>query len=78
MFVAPEIAKLAPRLSGWNMLQEVAQKFRDIIVEHVNNHRREQSESDSPRDFIDVYLKEIKSTTDPSSSFYKDAGRKWA
>ena len=58
------------------MLLEVIKKFHEIIFEHVDRHRKEQNENDNPRDFIDVYLKEIKATTDPSSSFYKDAGSK--
>ena len=74
VFVAPDVAKLAPKLSGWSMLLEVVHKFHEIILEHVSRHRREESENENPRDFIDAYLKEIKSTTDPSSSFYKDAG----
>ena len=76
MLVAPHLAKLAPQLSGWNALLEMVVKFREIVLEHVDRHRKEHSEGEVPRDFIDAYLKEIISTTDPSSSFYKDAGSK--
>ena len=43
-----------------------------VVLEHENN----QTDSDNPRDFIDTYLNEINNTRDPTSSFYKDAGRK--
>ena len=76
MFVAPGVAKLTPKLSGWTLMQEVVKQFREIILEHVNRHRKEHIENENPKDFIDAYLKEIDSTTDPSSSFYKDAGSK--
>ena len=76
IFVAPDVAKLIPQLSGWNMMLDVIKKFKEIINEHVDRHRKEQTENENPRDFIDAYLKEIKETTDPSSSFYKDAGSK--
>lgn len=76
LLIAPDLARLAPKLSGWSMLLELVQKFQEIIREHVNRHQKEQSEDDSPRDFIDAYLKKIKSTIDSSSSFYKEAGSK--
>ena len=76
MLVAPHLAKLAPQLSGWNALLEMVVKFREIVLEHVDRHRKERSEDEIPRDFIDAYLKEITSTTDPASSFYGDAGSK--
>ena len=76
MLVAPHLAKLAPPLSGWYVVLELVEKFREIVLEHVDRHRKEHSEGEVPRDFIDAYLKEITSTTDPSSSFYKDAGSK--
>ena len=72
LLVAPHLAKLAPQLSGWNALLEMVEKFREIVLEHVNRHREEQNEDEIPRDFIDAFI----STTDPSSSFYKDAGSK--
>ena len=70
----PEIPKLAPQLSGWNDVMQTLGKMREIVTEHVNRHREEFKPEDTPRDFIDAYLKKIESTTDPSSSFYKDAG----
>ena len=77
LLVAPELAKLAPKISGWSTVLDLVQDFREIVLEHVNRHRTEYNEDgSSPRDFIDAYLKEIKSTTDPSSSFYNDAGSK--
>ena len=76
VLIAPELAKLMPKLSGWNMVLDLVDDFRKVVLEHVDRHRTENNEDESPRDFIDAYLKEIKSTTDSSSSFYKDAGSK--
>ena len=80
LFVAPGLAKLVPKLSGWHWLVEVVQKFRDIILEHVKaqeNARRSRNDPDGdPRNFIDAYLKEIDSVTDSSSSFHKETGCK--
>ena len=76
LLIAPELAKLAPQLMGWKRVLDLVKNFRAVVLEHVDRHRAENDEDESPRDFIDAYLKEIKSTTDPSSSFYKDAGSK--
>lgn len=45
----------------------------DIIQEIVEQHK-ETLQEDSSRDFIEVYLKEIQATKDPSSCFYKKEG----
>ena len=70
------IAKLAPRLSGWTAIKQILGKMRHVVAEHVDRHRKEFRPDENPRDFIDAYLKRIESTTDSSSSFYKDAGSK--
>ena len=74
LLVTPDLAKLTPKLSGYNILLDVVEKFREMVLEHVDRHRKEYSEDEVPRDFIDTYLKEITATSDPSSSFYKDTG----
>ena len=74
--IVPQIAKLAPRLTGYVEVLKVVQGVRNFIAEHVNRHRREKPADGNPRDFIDAYLKEIEATTDPTSTFYKHIGRK--
>ncbi|CAG7822225.1 unnamed protein product [Allacma fusca] len=74
LLFAPNIAKLFPKWSGWNQFLDLAVSMKTIVRGHVEDHRRNTPEDGVPRDFIDAYLKEIESTDDGSSSFYKDAG----
>ena len=74
----PELTRLAmmfPKLSGWSKLVKVAEPMRKIFDDAVVEHEQNPADKDHPRDFIDVYMNEISKTTDPSSSFYKEAGR---
>ena len=57
-------------------MTEALLNIRNIAIEHIERHQKEINYDDHPRDFIDAYLQEIKSTTDPASSFYKDTGSK--
>ena len=70
----PGLAKLAPKITGWQKIVDLLNEIRGVTIENVEEHKRSYSEDENPRDFIDAYLKEIKATTDPKSSFYKDAG----
>ena len=45
----------------------------DFVRGFAEEHRK-TVDFDNPRDLIDVYLKEINSTTDKDSSFYKEEG----
>ena len=45
--------------------------FRDFIDE-----REKTISYDDCNDYVDQYLKEIKETTDPESSFYQETGSK--
>lgn len=74
MLFFPKLGKLFPKLTGYDFVMEAVLKYRNIAVEHIERHLKEINYEVSPRDFIDVYLQEIKATTDPTSSFYKDAG----
>ena len=65
-----------PKLSGWSKLQEVTIPLKAIFDNVVAEHENNPVDEKSPRDFIDNYMTEIKNTTDPNSSFYKEAGRK--
>ena len=75
--IAPRLAELFPKISGYATFMGVVESARDVVRGHVNRHRQEMSDEDEKaRDFMEAYLKEIDSTIDPSSSFYKDAGSK--
>lgn len=42
----------------------------------IKEHEINPAEEGQPRDFTDVYINEIKKTTDSNSSFYKEEGSK--
>jgi cytochrome P450 len=46
-----------------------------LIGEVIKQHE-ETLQEDSPRDFVDVYLTEMRKTTDVHSTFYKEEGQK--
>jgi cytochrome P450 len=45
-----------------------------LLKKPIEEHKKEFSSDNTPRDFIDSYLKEIEATTDPKSTFYKHTG----
>jgi len=73
MFCYPKVAKFFPNWSGWNYLLKTIAPRHKLFEETIHEHQRTISEG-HPRDFIDVYLQEVKKTDDPSSSFHKSAG----
>ena len=70
----PTLAKLAPKLSGWENFVVGVNHFKALIGSSVNEHKSNFSPDSEPKDFIESYLQEITKTTDPTSSFYKDTG----
>jgi cytochrome P450 len=73
-FLFPWLPKLIPELStGLSTFQKLTDDafslMEGIIEEHKNTYQE-----DNLRDFMDVYLREIYSTIDPTSSFYKEIG----
>ena len=70
----PAIAKLMPKLTGWDTVMELIKDIRGVIIENIDEHKNSYSEDENPRDFIDAYIKEIKHATDPQSTFFKEAG----
>jgi hypothetical protein len=72
--ILPKLAKMFPKVSGWADLLEMVSDVKSITLGHVNHHKKTLPEDGVPRDFIDVYLKEIEATKDPQSSFYKENG----
>jgi len=71
----PWLAKVAPSFSGWHRFQKAVDKARDLLLGSLQKHFSTY-DKDNMRDFMDVYIKEIQSVDDPSSSFYKNVGRK--
>ncbi|ODN01945.1 Farnesoate epoxidase [Orchesella cincta] len=66
------IKYVMPELSGYNAVRRAMNDIVEFVSETIKQHQATYQE-DSPRDFIDAYLAEIKSTTDPQSSFYGKA-----
>jgi len=71
----PWLSKVAPSLSGWYRFQKAVDKAQDLILGYLQKHFSTY-DKDNMRDFMDVYIKQIQSVDDPSSSFYKNVGRK--
>jgi cytochrome P450 len=69
----PWIAKIAPRLSGFEKMVRGWPVVRSFLAKHVQSHNILYVEN-QPRDFIDVYMDEVKKTTDPESSFHEKQG----
>jgi hypothetical protein len=72
----PWLAKLAPGWTGFTALQLATEKMKEIFEKFITERKKSYS-PDKLRDFIDIYFKEIQSTNNPNSSFYKEMGRKF-
>jgi len=61
LFALPILRYILPEESGWNKQKESVEEtyalMRDIVKQH-----KETFDEENPRDFIDMYLKEIKSS----------------
>jgi len=73
VFFFPKLNMLFPEWSGFNEIRQQVGIFRDICEKTVAEHKATFSDEYS-RDFIDAFLKQIKSTVDPNSAFYKHFG----
>jgi len=73
IFASEWLQKLAPSLSGFNQFKNAIQPVRDFIRDQITEHLSTYQD-DTTRDFIDLYIKKIKATTDPKSTFYGIAG----
>ena len=58
---------------GLHLWRDALINLTNIIEASINEHR-DTLDPDNLRDMADVYLNEIATTTDPSSSFYKERG----
>ncbi|XP_046999526.1 methyl farnesoate epoxidase-like [Schistocerca americana] len=61
----PFLTKLAPGFTGYTREVETRTELQDFIREAVHQHR-ETLDVDNPRDFIDVYLREMDASKDPT------------
>ena len=65
LFAIPFLRHILPEQTGWTKQQEVIEEtcslMRDIVREH-----KETYDEDNMRDFVDVYLREMAGTRDPS------------
>lgn len=71
----PWVAKLIPNQCGWSEFVKAIQKAKALIGGVIKEHK-ETLDLENHRDFMDVYLNEVKNTTDQSSSFYMESGGK--
>ena len=73
--VFPFIRKIYPNVDPFEKnclrVKPILEFIEKSIVEHENTFQ----EDEIPRDYIDMFLKEMKNTTDPESSFYGEMGR---
>lgn len=73
LWFLPWLAKLMPDKSGYNDVVKAVGSLRTLIRDVLDEHKKTYQVG-VYRDFIDVYLEKIYSTTDPTSSFYKEVG----
>ena len=67
LFAIPFLRHIFPEQTGWTkqteVIEETCSLMRDIVQEH-----KETYDEDNMRDFVDVYLREMKNTPDQSFS----------
>ena len=66
----PILRWLAPEWSGYNLQKKLLAEMKKIIQEIIDEHR-DTFDRDNPKDFIDIYLKELgdQEEGEPGSSF---------
>lgn len=65
----PALRKIIPELSGYRRVRNALDQLLKFFEAPVKDHKDTFQEGIF-RDFIDVYLSEMKKTTDPTSHFY--------
>jgi len=73
LFFYPKIAKFFSKYSGWDDLVMSAQSKRDLFERIIQEHS-ETFQEDNPRDFVDMYLQEVRRTRNKFSSFHATVG----
>jgi cytochrome P450 family 2 subfamily J len=69
----PIVARIAPKLSGYEKLLADIFPILEFLRKPIEQHKA-TFQPGQPRDFIDVYLEEMRNSKDPNSSFYKEKG----
>lgn len=59
LFAIPVSRFVAPEWTGWNKQKQVVEETQDLMKRIVREHK-ETFDSDNMRDFIDVYIREMK------------------
>jgi len=71
----PILAKIFPNWSGYNQSMKILSSASDVIGDVIKRHQASQADGE-PRDFLDVYFREILNEKDPHSSFFGEVGGK--
>lgn len=71
----PALAKAAPELTGFNNFKKDLQYSYNYLSKFTKS-RLATYDGSSEENFSDIYMKEMKRTTDPTSSFYGQRGGK--
>ncbi|CAL8092448.1 unnamed protein product [Orchesella dallaii] len=71
----PWLRHIIPKLSGYTKIREIFQENRVLIEDTIDKHKKSFKEEDL-NDFIDVYLAEVRKTTDSTSPFYGEAAER--
>jgi len=71
----PALALTFPKLTGWKTYLDAFSITHTFIRNYVKS-RIESYKEECINDFTDAYIQQIRNTTDPESSFYKEEGSK--
>ena len=74
VFVFPWLRKIAPGLTGVTAIKNGTDSAMDMFYDQYKRHLEGYQENEM-RDFLDVYIKEMKAAS-PDSSFYGEVGMK--
>ena len=73
--IFPGIRKIWPNVDPFEKNCLRAKPVIDFIEKSITEHEMSFRDDQSPRDFIDMFLNEMKNTTDTNSSFHGKTGR---
>ncbi|ODN05797.1 Cytochrome P450 2J5 [Orchesella cincta] len=73
VFFMPWLRYIMPEYTGYAATRRAFEQLRAFVEDSVKEHQK-TFKPDVIRDFIDVYLKEMHSVTDPKSTFYGKEG----
>ena len=59
LFMFPFLRHLMPERSGWTLQKEVSKNLNQLAKEMIREHLDTYDPEEAPRDFIDVYIKQM-------------------